>query len=35
VAGFEKVVVGVGGSLVCWRNTDSLDVSSGFVPLDG
>jgi len=27
--------MGVGGSLVCWRNTDRRDVSSGFVPLDG
>jgi hypothetical protein len=35
VAGLEKVVMGVGGSLVCWRNTDRRDVSSGFDPLDG
>ena len=27
--------MGVGGSLVCWRNTDRRDVSSGFDPLDG
>ena len=31
----EKVELaeGGGGSLVCWRKTDSRDVSSGFVPL--
>ena len=43
VAGLEKVELaelekvelaeGGGGSLVCWRKTDSRDVSSGFVPL--
>ena len=36
MAGLEKVaVVGGGGSLVCWRNTDNRDVSNGFVPLEG